>query len=271
MRARILVVEDNPANIDLMTYLLEASGHEVLTARDGQEGLEMARSERPALIVSDIQMPRMNGYDLAIALKADPVLALIPVLAVTAFAMVGDRDKAIDAGFDGYLSKPIEPTTFVREVEAFLSPDPAARSPAALAAAEPVRVPASGKRVLVLDNDQTNLELAATALRYAGHVVDTAVDPQAAYALALAARPDIILSDVCMPTSSGLEFLQKIKAHSELARIPFVFVSATATDERTRQEALALGADAYLFRPIEIEVLLDTVDNWLRRSDGRPA
>jgi len=118
--ARVLVVEDQAENRDLMAYLLRAFGHEVDTAVDGAEGLEAVRRRRPDLAVIDIQMPVMDGLQLVAALKADPALASIPAVGVTAFAMVGDRDRILSAGFDGYLSKPIEATTFVGELEAFL-------------------------------------------------------------------------------------------------------------------------------------------------------
>lgn len=120
MRARVLVVEDNPANLSLMEYLLRAFGYTVLTATDGVEGVELAHREIPDVILMDLQMPRLNGFDAASRLKADPLLGSIPIVAVTAFAMVGDRDKILAHGFDGYIAKPIAPETFVDEVEAFI-------------------------------------------------------------------------------------------------------------------------------------------------------
>src|SRR6185295_11171160 len=120
MGARILVIEDNPANLELMSYLLRAFGHEVLTACDGEAGIEAARREAPNLIVCDIQIPKINGLDVARQLKNHPSLGKIPLVAVTAFAMVGDRDKVLSAGFDGYIAKPIVPEKFVHQVEIFL-------------------------------------------------------------------------------------------------------------------------------------------------------
>lgn len=120
--ARVLVVEDQLENRNLMAYLLRAFAHEVTTADDGAEGLTAARQDRPDLMVIDIQMPVMDGFELVAALKADPELAPIPAVAVTALAMVGDRDRILAAGFDGYLSKPIDATTFVGELETFLPP-----------------------------------------------------------------------------------------------------------------------------------------------------
>ena len=120
--ARVLLIEDNPDNLELMTYLLEAFGHTTLAARDGRAGIEAVVRERPDLVVCDIQLPLADGYVVARELKADPVLSTIPLVAVTALAMVGDRDRVLAAGFDGYVSKPIDPRRFVAELEAYLRP-----------------------------------------------------------------------------------------------------------------------------------------------------
>lgn len=120
MSARILVIEDNPANLELMGYLLRCSGHEVLVATDGRGGLELAQLEGPDLIICDIQMPHMTGFEVALHLKANDRVKHIPLVAITAFAMVGDRERVLAGGFDGYLAKPIDPEAFVEQIEAFL-------------------------------------------------------------------------------------------------------------------------------------------------------
>ena len=121
MGARVLLIEDNRPSRELMSYLLNAFGHMTLEARDGVDGLEAIRRERPDLVLCDIDLPRLDGYALAGRVKADPEIRHIPLVAVTALAMVGDRDRALRAGFDGYIAKPIEPETFVPEIERFLS------------------------------------------------------------------------------------------------------------------------------------------------------
>jgi CheY-like chemotaxis protein len=119
--ARILVIEDNPANLDLMTYLLHASGYDVSYATDGLSGWERARKEDFDLVLTDILMPELDGYELARRFRGDAHLAPRRLIAVTALAMTGDREKIMAAGFDGYIPKPIEPQKFVGEVAAFLS------------------------------------------------------------------------------------------------------------------------------------------------------
>ena len=120
MAARILVIEDNAANLELVRYLLSFSGYAVLEARDGAQGVEMALRERPDLVVCDLQMPRLDGYEVLARLRRELAATGLVVVAVTAFSMPNDRQKVITAGFDGYLSKPIEPELFVAQIEAFL-------------------------------------------------------------------------------------------------------------------------------------------------------
>jgi len=120
MPGRILVIEDNPTNMELMRYLLRAFNYIVFSAGNGEEGIEAASENMPDLIICDVHLPILNGYEVASRLKQHPVLCRIPLIAVTAMAMVGDRDKVLAAGFDGYIAKPIAPEVFVKQIEAFL-------------------------------------------------------------------------------------------------------------------------------------------------------
>lgn len=125
MGANILLVEDHPENRKLSVYLLEKAGHRVRTTDSGEHALEIAVAETFDLIICDIHLPGIDGYEVAHRLKANPLWRRAPLIAVTALAMVGDRDKVLMSGFDGYLSKPITPQTFTRQIEAFL-PKPGA-------------------------------------------------------------------------------------------------------------------------------------------------
>ena len=120
MRSRILLIEDNEQNRYMLTFLLEKHGHEVIPAESGPLGLELAAKALPDLILLDIQLPGMDGYSVARALKRDQRLKSIPIVAVTSYAMVGDREKVLAAGAEGYIEKPINPETFVTEVQRFL-------------------------------------------------------------------------------------------------------------------------------------------------------
>jgi CheY-like chemotaxis protein len=118
---KILLIEDNEQNQYLATFLLHSHGHEVTPAESGLLGIELARQMHPDLILLDIQLPGMNGYEVARALKSDEQLKTIPIVAVTSYAMVGDREQALSAGCDGYIEKPICPETFACDVERYFS------------------------------------------------------------------------------------------------------------------------------------------------------
>lgn len=117
---KILIIEDNEQNRYLATFLLEARHYEVLHAVSGSLGIDLATRTHPDLILLDIQLPGMDGHAVARALKSDPVLKIIPIVAVTSYAMVGDREKIMAAGAEGYLEKPINPDTFVTDIESFI-------------------------------------------------------------------------------------------------------------------------------------------------------
>jgi CheY-like chemotaxis protein len=116
----ILMIEDNERNQYLQSYLLEARGWKVVCAGDGITGIQMAKDLNPVLILLDIQLPGMDGHAVARALRADETIADIPIVAVTSYAMQGDRELCLAAGCDGYLEKPIDPETFVADVERFM-------------------------------------------------------------------------------------------------------------------------------------------------------
>src|ERR1700722_16724900 len=122
MKAKILLIEDNAENRYLVTFLLEQRGHEIIPAKSGPLGLELAARSHPDLILLDIQLPGMDGHAVARALKSDPLLMHIPIIAVTSYAMVGDREKCFAAGAEGYIEKPINPESFVADIERFLLP-----------------------------------------------------------------------------------------------------------------------------------------------------
>lgn len=117
MSRTVLLIEDNELNRYLTTFLLEKYGYIVIFAPDGFKGLDLARDSAPDLVLLDMQLPGMDGYAVARALREIPLLHDIPIIAVTSYAMLGDRDKALKAGCTGYIEKPIDPETFVSEME----------------------------------------------------------------------------------------------------------------------------------------------------------
>jgi len=120
MGKRILVVEDDAQNSYLIRFILEKSGYTVVTVGDGAQAVEDASAESPDLILMDMLLPKMSGYDATRAIKADPDTAELTVIALTAYSMKGDRERILEAGCDGYISKPIDPETFVSQMEEFM-------------------------------------------------------------------------------------------------------------------------------------------------------
>ena len=119
--ARILLIEDNDLNRDMLSRRLERRGYEVVVATDGSQGAEMVRSAKPALILMDMSLPVIDGWDLAGSLKADPETRDVPILALTAHVMAGDRERALEAGCDDYDTKPIELPRLLAKIEALLA------------------------------------------------------------------------------------------------------------------------------------------------------
>jgi two-component system cell cycle response regulator len=259
--ARILVIEDNPTNLELMSYLLKAYGHEVLTAVDGEAGHEIVRRSLPELILCDVQLPKVNGFGVAAQLKSHPALRSIPLLAVTALAMVGDRDKLLAAGFDGYLSKPIDPETFVSTVVSFLSAERAA--PQLMEQTSFSRTQSKRATILVVDNSPVNLSLEQSTLEPFGYEVVTTHSVKEGLETARRIRPDLILSDVHMPDLTGFDLIRMVKSDGQLRSIPFVFISSTVWRDSDRQNGLALGAVKFILRPIDPQHLINEIEECL--------
>jgi CheY-like chemotaxis protein len=123
MSANVLVVEDNEQNLYLVRFLLEGAGWTVVAAIDGPRALEEARSGRFELVLLDIQLPGMDGHAVARELRRIAALDDVPIVAVTSYAMLGDRERCLEAGCTGYIEKPINPDTFLEEIEGFVRPE----------------------------------------------------------------------------------------------------------------------------------------------------
>ncbi|HTJ96412.1 MAG TPA: response regulator [Rhodocyclaceae bacterium] len=265
MVARVLIVEDNAANLELMSYLLEAFGYKTTHARNGREALEIMARDLPDLVLCDIQMPEVDGFEVVRQAKSSEAMRKIVMVAVTAFAMVGDREKMLAAGFDGYISKPIQPEQFIPQIEAYLPVEQRSkvfRSEETQVGTEPL--PFHGKVILIVDNMQTHLDLACSIFEYGGYTVLTARNPERALELCKDTTPCLIMSDVCMPQSNGYDLITAVKSDPKLKDVPFIFLTSTAQTEAERRKGLELGAVKYIFRPIEPDDLLAEVEACLK-------
>lgn len=253
-----------------MVYILSACKHEVLEAHEGIDGLQKARNEHPDLILLDIHMPQMDGYEVARRLTADSHCSRIPLVAVTALAMVGDREKIIASGFNGYIAKPIEAESFISQVNHFLSvpgqsvltvPKPSAPESNGGTAAVQKRA-----TVLFVDNTQMNIDLVRSILEPSGYEVVAAMSAKEGLDLARRVRPDLILSDVHMPHEDGYSFMRMVQGDPVLRYIPFVFLTASVWSKREKIQALQQGTSKFLMRPIEPQALLEEINDSLRRT-----
>jgi two-component system cell cycle response regulator len=227
--ARILIIEDNPTNMELMAYLLTAFGHTPLMAFDGESGVRMAREELPDLILCDVHLPKLDGYGVVGALKGDPQVRAIPVLAVTALAMVGDRERLIEAGFNGYIAKPIEPEQFVAQLEPFLP------------------APKEAQILLIVDDDAFMLDILTDFLGGEGYTILTAQAPDQGLALLAQHHVRVILCDQCMPLMNGTEFLERTR---RLRPDCYRIMLTAITDSEAIVKALARGdIDRHFTKP----------------------
>jgi two-component system cell cycle response regulator len=269
--ARILIIEDNPANLELMTYLLRAYKYQPISAADGEAGLALAQKELPDVVVCDLQLPKLDGFEVLRQLKSKARTRTIPVVAVTAYAMVGDRERVMAAGFDGYIAKPIEPETFVSQIERFLKVKSGARpayvaTSASAAPASPTETATA--RILVVDNTLVNRELLENLLQPSGFDVVQASNVAAALAIARVRAPDLIISDIHMPGEDGFDLLQQVRSDPVLRSVPFVFTSATSWSMTEQRKAMELGADLFMLTPTEPEPLLRELQKLLAKPRG---
>lgn len=242
----VLLADDSPLIHRHTTPILEDEGYEVLAAYDGDEALALAQLHHPDLVITDVEMPRRDGYAVCKALKADPATAHLPVLICSSLGEAADLERGFDAGADDYLVKPVLPEELSTRVRALVLGS----------------LPASRERVLVVDDSPAQRHYVADCLSRQGFVVATAEDGQVALAAAQARPPALIVSDYEMPNMTGFELVHALRRDPALRQIPVIMLTARDS-RRDMAQMRAAGASAYLVKPFSQDKCIALVERTL--------
>ncbi len=230
---KVLVVEDNPIAQKMVRVALENEGYVVLLASEGRSALELMSRESPDLVLQDLVLPDMDGFELVARLRALPGGDAIPILALSGFLSKMEQARSQQVGFADYLFKPVEPSRLLQIVRAYLQPGP-----------PKVDQPLAGKRILVAQDDPLQARRLQLQLEQLGIEVLTAANGAEALELARRRVPDAIVSDALMPELDGFHLCLAIRRDAQLARLPVILTSMGFTETEDTSVASAVGANA---------------------------
>ncbi|RKY62281.1 MAG: hypothetical protein DRP95_01795, partial [Candidatus Latescibacterota bacterium] len=263
MAKRVLFVDDDKYMRTVAELLLKREGYEVRTAASAEEALEILKREIPDVIVSDVVMPGMNGYELCRRVREDPRMAEVPFIFLSAKSELEDRTQGLDIGADDYIAKPFQPQELLAKLRVtFKRLEIYRRQKEELGLSEGKGVPS----VLVVDDEPFWVKILTRQLERAGFRVEAASDGREALKVLERFRPDLILSDVLMPHMDGMEFRRRLLEDPRFSDIPFVFLTARSGEEDAL-EGLALGADDYISKAISPQVVAQKVRAVWRRIE----
>jgi CheY-like chemotaxis protein/nitrogen-specific signal transduction histidine kinase len=253
MTAELLVVDDNPINLKLAGEVLEAAGYSVARAVSAEAALAAIARKPPELILLDLALPDMDGLTLARKLKSDPATRAIKIVALTAFAMKGDEQKARAAGCDGYISKPIDTRALPAQVGDHLH-GRSSRPP---------------QCVLIVEDVARNRKLLRVTLEAEGYHVLEAQDGVEALAVLERAPVDAVITDILMPNMDGYRLCYEIRSSDRWHKLPLIIYTNTYVAPGDEQVALDLGADCYLRKPSPVRAIADALHDAARRAATR--
>lgn len=259
---KVLIIENNEKNMKLFCALLQINNFEIFEAKDAETGFEILKEHVPDLILMDIQLPGMDGYTATRLIKKDPKLKGIYVIALTAFGMQGDEEKAIEAGCDGYISKPIETCTFLEKIESCLQ----ARNNGRLPKKEKIR--SHMKKILIVDDEPMNRRLLEAMLPPDNYKIFTAGDGEEGVKKVYEELPDVILLDVMMPKKDGFTVARELKGDPAVRNIPIILVTSLEGSE-SRISGLEAGAEEFLTKPVKNVELLARIRSMLQLKEYR--
>jgi CheY-like chemotaxis protein/class 3 adenylate cyclase len=245
-RKLILLADDSPLIHRHTVPILEDEGYEVRSASDGAEAVALARALTPDLVITDVEMPELDGYAVCKALKSDPATAHVPVLICSSLGEAADLERGFDAGADDYLVKPVLPEELSTRVRALVLGS----------------LPASRERILVVDDSPAQRHYVADCLARQGFEVATADNGRAALDKAQAIRPALVVSDYEMPVMTGFELVHALRRDPELRQIPVIMLTARDS-KRDMAQMRAAGASAYLVKPFSQDKCIALVERTL--------
>jgi two-component system cell cycle response regulator DivK len=251
----VLYIEDNIPNRVLIKRVLEAEGYVVVEAGSAQEGLELARSHQPDLILVDVNLPEIDGLTFTNRLRQDQRLKDVSVVALTANVMEGDRERTLSAGCDGYIQKPIDVDTFPNQVQRFLERASPARKNDNWQETTP---DLSTSTILIVEDNVANFALMARLLGHLGVHCEwkTSGFEVVEYAETIPSV-DLIIMDIRLPYEDGYEALQKLR-QSKFADVPVLAVTAYSSEEQMAR-AKAAGFDGFVGKPLDPDLFPEQI------------
>jgi PAS domain S-box-containing protein len=270
--ARILIAEDYSDIRNVLGLLLAPMGYEILEAEDGRAAVEKASSDQPDLILMDMSMPVLSGWEATRQIKADPRTAHIPVIALTAHALKGDRERAWEAGCDGFITKPIDNELLEHTIEQVLAShqnDQGASSlaPAEIAVAETPRrstdklLNIHNQHILIVDADPQTADFISDQLKTRGYRTSVAERGEQALVLMESDPVDLVICEVELPDTNGYEITERIKQNPQLSASPVILVTEGEIDW---ERGMEVGADDFLAKPVNPAKLLVRVRSLVR-------
>lgn len=275
MTARVLVVDDIPVNVKLLEAKLLVEYYEVVTANDGPTALKVVHEQRPDIILLDVMMPGMDGYEVCQTLKTDPATAHIPVVMVTALNEVGDRVRGLEAGADDFLTKPVNDVALFARIRSLVrlkraSDEWRAREATAVdlgvtdSAGHSVDEKAPGSVLLAADGLWDSQAIQET-LEAQGHSIEFAEDDAATLAKASSGNYDIVMIGDGDRSGDALRLCSQLRSQPESRHGPILLLVAEGSEERLAK-ALELGINDYLVRPVERDELIARSWTQIRRK-----
>ena len=249
MSATILVVEDNPVTRKMVRIALATEGYHVLEADTGARAIEYATAHMPDLILQDIVLPDVSGFDLVAQLRRLPGAERVAIIAFTGFLSAVEEGLIAAAGFDDVLVKPAEPSRILQVLRTHLSRSPSEQGPRG-----------ASLHVLLVHNDDVQLRVERQRLERSGFVVTTSSDGRSAFAAARQQLPDVIVADVLMPTVDGFDLCEVTRRDPRLTGVPIVLVTSMPVDEEARELARRSGAFDLVSRTAEMSNVADAID-----------